>query len=374
MQKKQNLNPMNLNKIVILLLSSFIGLVLLFGGYSHWNSANPDKTCASCHEISPSVGEWQHSAHREIRCIECHGTAVSNGMHSLKEKANMVFTHLGKGKRHEEIRMSEKQVLELSDRCAKCHQSEYKKWLSGGHSANYAAIFMNGKHNQAETPYWACLKCHGMFYDGNIKTLLQKTETPDGAWKLRDSGQVALSTIPCLSCHYIHYENEVLGKAARYDNPRAISQARPYRKPALGWYVRDDKRHIPVDKLMKIKMFDKGEPFNVSDDPVNRLCIQCHSPDFSHQTGSQDDHTPTGVHLGISCIACHTPHSNDARNSCKTCHPAISNCGLDVTKMNTSFFDQNSPNDIHSVDCFDCHKNDPRFKATNIKKAPQKIE
>jgi len=143
---------MNVQKILLSILLSFIGILLLFGGYSSWNSANPDKTCASCHEISPSVKEWQHSAHRHVNCTECHGTAFSNGIHSLKEKTNMILVHFGKERKHEDIRMTEKQVLEISGKCAKCHQSEYVKWKSGGHSANYGDIFMNGKHNMDSAP------------------------------------------------------------------------------------------------------------------------------------------------------------------------------------------------------------------------------
>lgn len=362
---------MNLKKITIILLITFTGVAFLFGGYSKWNSANPEKTCASCHEISPSVGEWQHSSHREVGCTACHGTALSNGVHSLTEKANMVFTHWGKGKNHEEIRMSEKQILELSDRCTKCHQSEYKKWLSGGHSASYGDIFMNGKHNQVEAPYWACLRCHGMFYEGNIKTLLSKPEKADGVWRFNDPKQVVLPTIPCLSCHSVHNKNEMLGQAARYDKPREIFYSRLSRNPSIAWYVRDSKLHIRADQLMKIAMVDQnGDSVQVSDDPANKLCLQCHSPNFKHQTGSEDDRTPTGVHEGISCVACHSPHSNDARNSCKTCHPAISNCGLDVTKMNTSYFDINSQNNIHSVSCKSCHQNADELKA---KKRNRKI-
>ena len=66
-----------------------------------------------------------------------------------------------------------------------------------------------------------------------------------------------------------------------------------------------------------------------------RLCVQCHSPNALHEAGSSDDRTPTGVHEGLSCTACHDVHSNDARKSCGKCHPAISNCKLDVTMMNT---------------------------------------
>ncbi len=93
----------------------------------------------------------------------------------------------------------------------------------------------------------------------------------------------------------------------------------------------------------------------VSDDPVQKLCIQCHSPNFAHQAGSEDDRTPTGAHEGLSCMACHSPHSNDARNSCIKCHPGISNCKIDVTVMNTTYADINSPNNIHSVSCNSCH-------------------
>lgn len=347
---------MKLKSVAFILLFTFIGLILLFGGYAQWNSANPKKTCASCHEISPSVNDWQTSAHRNIRCIECHGTALGNGIHSMKEKANMVFTHLGEKKQPEEIRMTEKQVLEISGKCAKCHQSEYAKWQSGGHSATYADIFMNGKHNQEETPYWGCLRCHGMFYEGNIKTLLQKPEKADGPWKLTDMKKATEPTMPCLACHTVHTENEVLGRPLRLDIPKEIFYGRSSRNPSITWYIRADRRHLQAHKLMKITMFDKDQAVQVSDDPANKLCVQCHSPNFKHQTGSEDDRTPTGVHEGISCLACHVPHSNDAHNSCKNCHPGFSNCGLDVTKMNTTFADINSPNNIHSVSCSNCHK------------------
>jgi len=61
--------------------------------YGYWNSASPSKTCASCHEIESSVNLLYKSAHRELACKECHGTALSNGFHSLKEKGMMVVHH-----------------------------------------------------------------------------------------------------------------------------------------------------------------------------------------------------------------------------------------------------------------------------------------
>jgi hypothetical protein len=54
-------------------------------------------------------------------------------------------------------------------------------------------------------------------------------------------------------------------------------------------------------------------------------------------------------------MSCHDAHSNDAKQNCINCHPAISNCRLDVKKMNTTYADRNSPHNIHFVKCLDCH-------------------
>ena len=107
--------------------------------------------------------------------------------------------------------------------------------------------------------------------------------------------------------------------------------------------------------LRKSDMYLNEDPVLVSDDPVQRLCLQCHAPNWAHETGSEDDRTPTGVHEGLSCRACHRGHSNDAHGACLTCHPAVSSCGRDVETMNTTYFDRESPNDIHSMTCLDCH-------------------
>ena len=51
------------------------------------------------------------------------------------------------------------------------------------------------------------------------------------------------------------------------------------------------------------------------------------------QVGSGDDRTGIGVHEGLSCLACHQKHGQQTRASCANCHPRLSNCGLDVEKM-----------------------------------------
>ncbi|MCF8359151.1 MAG: cytochrome c3 family protein [Prolixibacteraceae bacterium] len=336
-------------KIVLIVAPVVILLVVVpGGGYIWWNNAVPEKTCMQCHEIVPSAEAWYASAHRDIRCVECHGTALSNGIHSLKEKAGMLFQHTTRKVAHEDIRLNEMQVLETMERCSNCHQSEYARWNAGGHAINYHEVFEDSAHNAMETPYWDCLRCHGMFYDGNIKTLVRYDPEMPGGWALKNRKQANLPTIPCLACHQIHTENEPVGKMA--------GELVAKRNPAVHLYIRADKRYQRADRLLQIPMVnEQGDTIEVSNYPAHKLCLQCHSPNFKRIVNTEDDRTPTGVHEGISCTACHEVHSNDATNSCENCHPAINNCGLDVSQMNTTYNNPNSVNNIHFVSCEDCH-------------------
>ena len=93
----------------------------------------------------------------------------------------------------------------------------------------------------------------------------------------------------------------------------------------------------------------------IAPDARQATCYQCHAPDHTFQAGSGDDRTCVGVHEGLSCLACHTGHDQDARASCALCHPRLSNCGLDVETMDTTFKSSTSGHNIHFVKCEDCH-------------------
>jgi hypothetical protein len=102
----------------------------------------------------------------------------------------------------------------------------------------------------------------------------------------------------------------------------------------------------------------------ISPDTRQALCYQCHAPLAGALVGSGDDRTPVGVHEGLSCLACHLKHGQQTRASCATCHPRLSNCGLDVEKMDTTFASTASGHNIHFVKCADCHpKGIPRQRA-----------
>jgi len=339
-----------------LVLVSMLTVLLLgiFGGYAGWNAARPERTCASCHEIVPSLEVWQQSAHREVKCVDCHGTAMSNGFHSLKEKTGMFLSHFREERPAEKVGLTEKGVLEVMQACVDCHRAEYAAWKGGGHSATYADIFLNEKHNAMERLYPDCFRCHGMYYERTIKDLVEPISTT-GPWSLKEPEKADQPVIPCLVCHPIHMENTPMAEVRSLDDPSAIFYERAERNPLTGLYLRADKMHLRADMLLTPDMYHGEEAVLVSDDPLQRICIQCHSPNWAHQAGTEDDRTPVGVHEGLSCRACHRGHSNDPRNACKTCHPAVTSCGRDVMTMNTTYFNSDSPHNIHSIFCTDCH-------------------
>ena len=345
---------------LVVLTITFVVIIVSFGSfYTYWNTASPDRTCASCHEIGKSVHSMAESAHRQLQCKECHGTALSNGIHSMKEKGMMIVSHV-KEDRVENIRMSELQLLDVMDNCKRCHSSEFARWASSGHSMQYQHVFLNEKHNTTEQINFGCLRWHGMFFEGNVADVVEPLNIK-GPWKMKNEELAARTAIPCMACHQIHQDG-MPGNTPNYSDPKTISFQRIISKTKLAFYDRHEKVHFPVSALPKLNLKEGERMVNVSEDVNMRNCVQCHAPNAHHQAGTSDDRTPRGVHEGISCNACHEPHSNNPRNSCVKCHPALSNCKLEVTTMNTSFADPNSPNNIHFVSCTDCHKDDTRIK------------
>jgi hypothetical protein len=112
---------------------------------------------------------------------------------------------------------------------------------------------------------------------------------------------------------------------------------------------------VPVSRLSIPRILDGARPVRMSPDQRQALCYQCHAPDHTRRVGTGDDRTGKGVHEGLSCLACHQKHGQSATASCATCHPRLSNCGLDVEKMDTTFKDSKSKHNVHWVACADCH-------------------
>jgi hypothetical protein len=163
---------------------------------------------------------------------------------------------------------------------------------------------------------------------------------------LKDTAKASQPVIPCMACHQMH-------------------------APTAGFksvqlYARREQTHFSSDILPVTPITQGDRLVKVSVDPRQRVCTQCHAPNAFRQLGTSDDRTPSGVHEGLSCLDCHTSHSNSAKGSCAACHPANSHCGIDVTKMDTTFSSTGSKHNIHFMACGDCHNGARPGKAQSV--------
>jgi hypothetical protein len=209
-----------------------------------------------------------------------------------------------------------------------------------------------------------CLRCHGMHFEGGIRDLVAPLDMK-GPWHLLRPELADQPAMPCLSCHQVPREGELLqrsgSKAAKPAAKQEVS------RPSVGLFDRREQRHVPVELLPLPSMRDGTRAVKISPDSRQALCYQCHAPLASSVVGTGDDRTPVGVHEGLSCQACHLKHGQQTRASCATCHPRLSNCGLDVEKMDTTFVSTASGHNIHFVKCADCHmKGVPRKRASGV--------
>ncbi len=314
------------------LVSVFL-LACSIGGLAYFHFADPADTCASCHEMTGVHSAWSSSSHRTLHCRNCHGGSLTLDAHAMNQHVNRVVQHFWPST-EEPIRLKERDVLALVEACRRCHAQSFADWQSSKHSAPYERIFLNARHNGKQLLSPDCLRCHGMFFDGNIEDLVTPISTT-GPWAFKDAAKTNQATIPCLACHQVHTA------AAGYHS--------------INLYFRHERASFSADKLPITPITQGDRVVKLSPDSRQRLCMQCHAPIATRQLGTAEDRTPAGVHEGLSCLDCHTSHSGSAKNSCASCHPTDSHCGIDVEKMDTTFVSTKSKHNIHFVACGDCH-------------------
>jgi hypothetical protein len=304
---------------------------------------------ASTNRSSPPKTSLKSSPadHAALSCKECHETATGPTVKGYvpKTTGKPVFDPLPTG-----FRLDERQVTAINTRCENCHKDRFTEWKASAHAQTFAEAFLNRTHNRIEQPHNDCLRCHAARFEGKIEDIVTPLNVM-GPWKLVRSGFSARPVMPCLVCHHVHREtaSPVWAKAS---DPSPTQSAQ-----STGFYDRREKLFFPLASLPHPQIWQEDKPLKVSTDLRLRNCYQCHAPHASHQAGTSDDRTPRGVHEGLSCLDCHASHTLDARASCAGCHPAVSHCQLDVTRMDTSYRSRASAHDIHCVSCTDCHPN-----------------
>jgi nitrate/TMAO reductase-like tetraheme cytochrome c subunit len=353
-----------------LLLIALLVVLLALPAGSLYYEYSQGKACARCHEIWQPYTDWHTSAHRNVPCSACHGDVFTLEARFHFNNIRRLWAHLS-GNLPEHINLKVRDALGVNDLCRNCHQEEYAEWASGSHSATYAEIFLDKKHNRQQLLMDDCLRCHGMHFEGAVRDLVIPVDTR-GPWSLSRPELAARPAIPCLTCHQMHREGPTLIRPT----VKAVnaSPAEEINRPSVGLFDRREFDHIPVQHLPLPQMRDKARPVKISPDTRQALCYQCHAPLSTFEVGSGDDRTPIGVHEGLSCLACHEKHGQKTRASCSNCHPQLSNCGLNVETMDTTFRSTKSPHNIHFVKCADCHTKGVPHKRLKAEGQRLKIE
>jgi len=338
--------------------------LLLFAAGLLYYRASPGAACASCHEIRPAVDRWRVSTHRNQPCSSCHGGLLTAEVKFHWNNFKRLLAHL-RGPQPEDIRVPNLHLARLTERCRDCHQQEYAAWQSGPHSVTYARIFLDREHNSKRALMDDCLRCHGMHFEGHIGELVTPLDRT-GPWQLKVRALAGRPVLPCLACHQMHRPGELLKRP--WIEKAITGPKQPVYRPSLAFFDRREMTPVSASLLPLPEMWEGARRVKMSPDPRQALCYQCHAPLAGFQVGSGDDRTCIGVHEGISCLACHERHTQNTRASCAGCHPKMSNCGLDVEKMDTTFRDPSSRHNIHFVKCADCHpKGIPKRRTTTAR-------
>jgi len=350
--------------VVPLLLLAFF----LLPGASFYYRYSGGRSCARCHEIWQPYTDWHISTHRNVPCSDCHGDVFTLDAGFHLKNVHRLIAHL-RGAAAEQVRLKADDVQQIAGRCGKCHQQEYADWAAGPHAATFKEIFLDDTHNRQQHLMDDCLRCHAMHFNGGIRDLVTPLDTK-GPWTLRDPKLAEQAVIPCLACHQMHRQGTLLSRpAVKPLNPGPIQEVF---RPSLALFDRRELDYVALGHLPLPAMRDGDRTIRISPDIRQALCYQCHAPLANMEAGSGDDRTAVGVHEGLSCLACHQGHGQRTRASCATCHPQLSNCGLDVETMDTTFKSTKSPHNIHFVKCIDCHtKGVPKKKLKGTSVPPR---
>ncbi|MGN0847657.1 MAG: multiheme c-type cytochrome, partial [Kiritimatiellia bacterium] len=205
------------------LLTVLAGLVIFafcsaLGGLAWFEFAPPERTCAVCHEIRGAKEGWSRGGHTNVNCKACHGGTLSSvaGFTDNLRRAWRHVTATDRSALRRDMPLDEGQVDRMSAACGKCHQTEYASWQRSGHASPVAKFLLDERHNAAWKPADQCLRCHGMFLDGDCDSILARV-TAEGRfarvqtagefprmWYFRRAEQGRRAAVPCLACHRGH--------------------------------------------------------------------------------------------------------------------------------------------------------------------------
>ena len=172
----------------------------------------------------------------------------------------------------EAIKLQDVDVPAMTSSCKSYHQHEYASWHAGPHSATYGQIFADPVHNSKRMLMDDCLRCHGSYFSGAIRDLVQPLDAK-GPWRVTPPDLADQPAMPCITCHQVHSEG-----AQEATPVSRISVAGVAVPDSLALYDRRETLHFVAASLSIPQLHDGASKVTVSQDPRQALCYQCHAP------------------------------------------------------------------------------------------------
>jgi hypothetical protein len=269
---------------------------------------------------------WTTSAHRNLDCKECHGSAFTTDLEMHRTNFRHLYYQVS-GRIPDRVRRTGRSIGSPPMRAQA--RGTAGQFTAGGHSVGYGRILHSTKHNTRMLVMDDCLRCHGMFVDGNVTTVVAPIDTR-GPWTLVQADWQDRPSIPAWRV------TRCTAPTRLRRSPTTPTRGDPHQRSAatttLAFY---DRRggHVPLVVAVP-QMTTKGRAVKMSPDVRQAMCYQCHAPEATHEVGTADDRTAIGVHEGISACGATRPTPRRAR-PCANCHPSQSNC-TSTTRMDTT--------------------------------------
>ncbi|MHB0938201.1 MAG: NapC/NirT family cytochrome c [Armatimonadota bacterium] len=329
-------------------------LMVVMGAVGLQYSQKP-KFCTTCHNMQPYYDSWKTSAHKEVKCIECHyKPGIKNELQKKFEALNQVAsyvtnqygtrpstqvddasclrsgchdTRLLKGKvdfngvefDHAPHLSEFRRVTKL--RCASCHQHVMEdQHMTVSESTCFLCHFKDHKGRHSTTA--DCDKCH--------KQPLPKTKYDHSAMEARK--------VNCVECH----ANIVQGHGEVPEDRCVLCHSEKERLDRFSDTKFMHQNHVTDHKIECRQChntiqhkFQRSPETAFTSQAVKDTCSACH--DSKHSTVAQFYAGKGGVGVaeqpdpmygaGVSCDACHkTGHdagrtaAHQAGSRCVDCH------------------------------------------------------
>jgi nitrate/TMAO reductase-like tetraheme cytochrome c subunit len=302
--------------------------------------------CGACHEMREHYYTWKVSAHKDVKCVDCHISPGIDNMVKTKIKAlEEVYVHFTKDKSFEEIKTGIKAHVP-DENCKKCHQdtrnlvvyhslkiTHKDHWNRGINCiVCHSRVVHGSRAEYKNTPTMAtCRTCH----DGkkapeecstcHVTLGIRKPSTFDPKWVEAHKMDVLQNEASCKRCHSQDFCNNCHNSAKPHkDNWLNIHNVEAQKNKEKCQTCHQERfcsdchelrRKHSLDWINTHKDEAKKNPQECNGCHKENFCADCHTKFVKHPDDWLSTHGSKATKdSDQNCDTCHKT------NFCSVCH------------------------------------------------------